>query len=260
MYQKVEICGINTAKLKVLTEDEKTALIKKVRNGDRNAREELIIGNLRLVLSVIQSFQNRGENPDDLFQVGCIGLIKAIDNFDPDAHDVRFSTYGVPMIAGEIRRYLRDNSAVRVSRSTRDLAYRVLQARDTLSAEKGREPTEEEIAAALGVPRQEVTFALDAISDPVSLFDPVYSDGGESLTVMDQVRDPLCCDDSWLECMSLHDAMNALGEREKRILSLRFFDGRTQMEVAQMVGVSQAQVSRLEKSAVERIRRAVFVS
>lgn len=260
MQGKVEICGVNTSRLPTLEAKRTRELLAAVRRGDRAAREELIGGNLRLVLSVVQRFASRGEAMDDLFQVGCIGLIKAIDNFDPDAHDVRFSTYGVPMIAGEIRRYLRDNSAVRVSRSTRDLAYRVLQARDTLSAEKGREPTEEEIAAALGVPRQEVTFALDAISDPVSLFDPVYSDGGESLTVMDQVRDPLCSDDSWLECMSLHDAMNALGEREKRILSLRFFDGRTQMEVAQMVGVSQAQVSRLEKSAVERIRRAVFVS
>ena len=260
MQGKVEICGVNTARLRVLDGETTRALLKRVRAGDKAAREELIAGNLRLVLSVIQRFASRGENTDDLFQVGVIGLIKAIDNFDSEAHDVRFSTYGVPMIAGEIRRYLRDNSAVRVSRSTRDTACRVLQVRERLAGEKGREPTEEEIAAALGIPRQEVTFALDAISDPVSLFDPIYTDGGESLTVMDQVCDPRNNDESWIECMALSDAMHRLGEREKRILSLRFYDGRTQMEVASLVGISQAQVSRLEKNAINQIKKAIFVS
>lgn len=257
---KVEICGVNTSGLRTLSADTTRELLEKAHAGDKKAREALIAGNLRLVLSVLQRFSSRGEPVDDLFQVGCIGLMKAIDNFDLNAHDVRFSTYGVPMIAGEIRRYLRDNSPVRVSRSTRDLAYRILQVRESLTTEKGREPTEEEIAAALNIPRSEVTFALDAIADPVSLFDPVFSEGGESLTVMDQVGDPRNTDDSWLECMSLRDAMAALGEREKRIIALRFYDGRTQMEVADMVGISQAQVSRLEKNAVSRIKKAIFVS
>ena len=260
MQGKVEICGVNTSKLAVLDARTTKELLLKVRQGDKDAREKLIAGNLRLVLSVIQRFSGRGENIDDLFQVGCIGLIKAIDNFDCDAHDVRFSTYGVPMIAGEIRRYLRDNSALRVSRSMRDTAYRILQAREKLQSESGRDPTEEEIAAALGIPREEVTFALDAISDPVSLFDPVYTDGGENITVMDQVRDTRNTDDSWLECMALSDAMRRLNPREKRILALRFYDGKTQMEVAGMVGISQAQVSRLEKNAIDRIKKAIFVS
>jgi RNA polymerase sporulation-specific sigma factor len=260
MQGKVEICGVNTSRLSVLSPERTRELLLRVRQGDKAAREELIAGNLRLVLSVIQRFAARGENIDDLFQVGCIGLIKAIDNFDADAHDVRFSTYGVPMIAGEIRRYLRDNSALRVSRSMRDTAYRILQAREKLLAETGRDPTEDEIASSLGIPREEVTFALDAISDPVSLFDPVYTDGGESITVMDQVRDTRNTDDSWLECMALDDAMRRLSPREKRILALRFYDGKTQMEVAGMVGISQAQVSRLEKGAIDRIKKAVFVS
>ncbi len=260
MQGKVEICGVNTSRLPTLDAEHTRELLRRVRQGDKTAREELIAGNLRLVLSVIQRFAARGESIDDLFQVGCIGLIKAIDNFDCQAHDVRFSTYGVPMIAGEIRRYLRDNSALRVSRSMRDTAYRILQAREKLLSETGRDPTEEEIAAALGIPREEVTFALDAISDPVSLFDPVYTDGGESITVMDQVRDTKNTDESWLECMALDDAMRRLSPREKRILALRFYDGKTQMEVAGMVGISQAQVSRLEKGAIDRIKKAVFVS
>lgn len=259
MQGKVEICGVNTAKLKTLRNDEMMELIRRAQAGDENARTRLVEGNLKLVLSVIQRFMGRGENPDDLFQVGCIGLLKAIANFDT-TKDVRFSTYGVPMIAGEIRRYLRDNSAVRVSRSLRDTAYKILQAREKLTAETGREPTEEEIARALGIPREEITFALDAISDPVSLSDPVFSDGSESLTVMDQVRDSRNTDESWIECMALDDAMRSLSGREKRILSLRFYDGKTQVEVASMVGISQAQVSRLEKNAIRQIKKAIFVS
>ena len=254
MLGKVEICGVNTAKLPTLKSDEMTELLRRSHLGDERARETLIQGNLRLVLSVIQRFASRGENADDLFQVGCVGLIKAIDNFDV-SQNVRFSTYGVPMIIGEIRRYLRDNSAIRVSRSMRDTAYKVLQAREKLTAETGREPNEEEIAASLGIPRQEIALALDAISDPVSLSDPVFSDGSESLTVMDQVRDSRNTDESWIECMALDDAMRSLTGREKRILSLRFYDGKTQMEVASMVGISQAQVSRLEKNAISTIRR-----
>lgn len=259
MQGKVEICGVNTAKLKTLRNDEMMELIRRAQAGDENARTRLVEGNLKLVLSVIQRFMGRGENPDDLFQVGCIGLLKAIANFDT-TKDVRFSTYGVPMIAGEIRRYLRDNSALRVSRSVRDTAYKILQAREKLTAETGREPTEEEIAASLGIPRQEIALALDAISDPVSLSDPVFSDGSESLTVMDQVRDSRNTDESWIECMALDDAMRSLTGREKRILSLRFYDGKTQMEVASMVGISQAQVSRLEKNAIRQIKKAIFVS
>ena len=260
MQGKVEICGVNTARLPVLSAERTRELLRRVRRGDAAAREELIAGNLRLVLSVIQRFAARGENIDDLFQVGCVGLIKAIDHFDSDAHDVRFSTYGVPMIAGEIRRYLRDNSALRVSRSMRDTAYRILQMREKLTWENGREPTEEELARALDLPRESITFALDAISDPVSLSEPVYNDTEESLTVMDQVCDRRNTDESWLDCMAISDAMRRLGEREKRILALRFFDGRTQMEVAGMVGISQAQVSRLEKNAIGQIKKAVFVS
>ena len=248
MQGKVEICGVNTSRLPVLKNEEAQALLERAKAGDKAAREKLISGNLRLVLSVIQKFSGRGENVDDLFQVGCIGLIKAIDNFDV-SQNVRFSTYGVPMIAGEIRRYLRDNSSVRVSRSMRDTAYRVLQAREKLTAETGREPTTEEIASTLGIRREEVVFSLDAISDPVSLFEPVYSDAGESVCVMDQI---------WLERLALSDAISALGEREKRILALRYYDGKTQMEVADEIHISQAQVSRLEKNAIAQIKKNIF--
>ena len=254
MQGKVEICGVNTARLPVLKNEEMMALLRRTKEGDRAAREQLICGNLRLVLSVIQRFLGRGENVDDLFQVGCIGLIKAIDNFDI-RQNVRFSTYGVPMIVGEIRRYLRDNSAIRVSRSMRDTAYKVLQAREKLTAETGREPTEEEIAASLGIPRQEIALALDAISDPVSLSDPVFSDGSESLTVMDQVRDTKNTDEDWLEQIALKEAMARLSERERQILALRYSDGKTQMEVSSEIGISQAQVSRLEKNAIKSIKK-----
>jgi RNA polymerase sporulation-specific sigma factor len=259
MYGKVEICGVNTASLEVLGAGETRQLLLRAKAGDASAREALISGNLRLVLSVIQRFAGRGENMDDLFQVGCIGLIKAIDNFDVN-QDVRFSTYGVPMIAGEIRRYLRDNSAIRVSRSIRDMAYKVLQARDELMTDSQREPTVEDIAARLGVARQEVVFALDAISGPVSLYDPVYTDGGESICVMDQVGDSKNTDEVWLEQIALSEAMGSLDERTKRILSLRFYDGKTQMEVAAEIGISQAQVSRLEKNAINHIKKNIFAS
>ena len=257
MQGKVEICGVNTSKLPVLKNDETRALLERARQGDSNARDRLIGGNLRLVLSVIQKFTNRGENVDDLFQVGCIGLIKAIDNFDIN-QGVRFSTYGVPMIAGEIRRYLRDNSVLRVSRSMRDTAYRALQAREKLTAETGRNPTPEEIANAIGVKREEVVFALDAITDPVSLSEPVYADSGESASVMDQISDTNESPDSWLERLALTDAISALGEREKRILALRYYDGKTQMEVAREIHISQAQVSRLEKNAIAQIKRSII--
>ncbi|HIW15892.1 MAG TPA: RNA polymerase sporulation sigma factor SigG [Firmicutes bacterium] len=259
MHGKVELCGISTAQLKVLKADETRRLLIQAKSGDRAARDELIAGNLRLVLSVIQRFSSRGENADDLFQVGCIGLIKAIDNFDIN-QDVRFSTYGVPMIIGEIRRYLRDNSAIRVSRSTRDMAYRVLRARDELMAESQREPTPDEIALYLGVQRQDVVFAMDAMSGPVSLYDPVYTDGGESICVMDQVGDTTNTDESWLERIALSEAVDSLGSREKRILALRFYDGKTQMEVAGEIGISQAQVSRLEKNAINHIKSSIFAS
>ncbi|NCE64365.1 RNA polymerase sporulation sigma factor SigG [Pseudoflavonifractor sp. 524-17] len=254
MQGKVEICGVNTAKLKVLKNEETIGLLKRAKTGDTAAREKLIAGNLRLVLSVIQKFSGRGELADDLFQVGCIGLIKAIDNFNTDL-DVRFSTYGVPMIVGEIRRYLRDNSAVRVSRSMRDTAYKVLQAKEKYLAEHQREPTVEEVAKILGIKREEVVFALDAIVDPVSLFEPVYSDGGDTICVMDQVRDAKNTDENWLEHIALKEAIAQLSERERHILNLRFFEGRTQMEVSAEVGISQAQVSRLEKNALKQIRK-----
>ena len=254
MRGKVEICGINTADLKVLKNDEMMALLRRCREGDKSAREQLICGNLRLVLSVIQRFLGRGENVDDLFQVGCIGLIKAIDNFDI-RQPVRFSTYGVPMIVGEIRRYLRDNSAIRVSRSMRDTAYRVLQAREQLMSQNQREPTVEQIAAQLGIPREEVVMAMDAIVDPVSLYEPVYSDAGDNVCVMDQVRDSKNTDENWLEQIALREAIAKLSDREKRILSLRFFQGKTQMEVSTEVGISQAQVSRLEKNALRQIKK-----
>ncbi len=252
----MEICGVNTSKLKVLKNEETAALLKRTKEGDMAAREELIAGNLRLVLSVIQKFSNRGENVDDLFQVGCIGLIKAIDNFNTDL-DVRFSTYGVPMIVGEIRRYLRDNSSMRVSRSMRDTAYKVLQAKEKFMAEHQREPTMEEIAKMLDLKREDVVFAMDAIMDPVSLYEPVYSDGGDAICVMDQVKDSKNTDESWLEQIALKEAISHLSDRERHILSLRFFEGRTQMEVSAEIGISQAQVSRLEKNAIWKIRKSL---
>ena len=254
MQGKVEICGVNTSKLKVLKSEETMELLKRARGGDMEAREQLIAGNLRLVLSVIQKFTNRGENVDDLFQVGCIGLIKAIDNFNTDL-DVRFSTYGVPMIVGEIRRYLRDNSSLRVSRSMRDTAYKVLQAKETYISEHQKEPTIEEIAKILEIKREEVVFALDAIVDPASLYEPVYDHGGDTICVMDQVRDSKNTDESWLEQIALKEAMNRLSDRERKILNLRFFEGKTQMEVSAEVGISQAQVSRLEKNAISQIKK-----
>lgn len=259
MQCKVEICGVNTAKLPVLKNDETQELLKKAKQGDTAAREALISGNLRLVLSVIQKFVSRGENADDLFQVGCIGLIKAIDNFDSEAHDVRFSTYGVPMITGEIRRYLRDNSSVRISRSLRDTAYKVLQAKEQFIGEHGREPTETEIAAILEIRREDVVFAMEAISDTVSLNEPVYSDSGDSVCVMDQVRDTKDTDEHWLEKIALNDAVEHLSQREKQILALRYMDGKTQMEVASEIGISQAQVSRLEKNAISQIKKEIYV-
>lgn len=254
MLGKVEICGVNTAKLPTLTAAQTDALLRRAKQGDASAREELVEGNLRLVLSVIQRFAGRGENADDLFQVGCVGLLKAIDNFDI-SQNVRFSTYGVPMIIGEIRRYLRDNSAIRVSRSMRDTAYRVLQAREKLQREQQREPTVEQIARELDIPREEVVFAMDAVCDPVSLFEPVYSDGGDAVCVMDQVRDDRDTDEDWLEQIALKDAMEQLNARERMILALRFCDGKTQMEVSTEIGISQAQVSRLEKNAIRNIKK-----
>ena len=259
MQGKVEICGVNTARLKTLTHAEMDTLLRLAKAGDKKAREKLIEGNLRLVLSVIQRFDKRGESPDDLFQVGCIGLMKAIANFDPDKQ-VKFSTYGVPMIAGEVRRYLRDNSAIRVSRSIRDVAYRVLQSKEAMLSTMNREPTIEEIARELALPEEEVSQALDAVCAPVSLYDPVYADGGDPLTVMDQVRDNKNTEGNWMEHIALRDAFQALGDREKQILSLRFYDGKTQMEVATVLGISQAQVSRLEKGAIGAMRKSVSVS
>ena len=259
MQGKVEICGVNTAKLKTLPPNQMEELLIKANAGDENARQALIEGNLRLVLSVIQRFEKRGESPDDLFQVGCIGLIKAISNFDP-TKQVKFSTYGVPMIAGEVRRYLRDNSAIRVSRSIRDVAYKVLQCKEAMLLRLGREPTLEEISKELDLPAEDISEALDAVCAPVSLYEPVYADGGDPLTVMDQVRDTKNTEGHWMEHITLQNAFNALGKREKEILSLRFYDGKTQMEVANMVGISQAQVSRLEKGAIASMRKSVTVS
>ena len=254
MLGKVEICGVNTAKLPTLTAAETDALLRRAKNGDSAARERLVEGNLRLVLSVLQRFSGRGENADDLFQVGCVGLLKAIDNFDI-SQNVRFSTYGVPMIIGEIRRYLRDNSAIRVSRSMRDTAYRVLQAREKLQREQQREPTVEQIARELDIPREEVVFAMDAVCDPVSLFEPIYSDSGDAVCVMDQVRDSRNTDEDWLEQIALKEAMSRLSARERLILALRYSDGKTQMEVSGEIGISQAQVSRLEKNAINSIKK-----
>lgn len=254
MQGKVEICGVNTAKLQVLSSKETASLLEQCRQGDQKAREKLIGGNLRLVLSVVQRFTGRGEPADDLFQVGCVGLIKSIDHFDTSLN-VRFSTYAVPMIIGEIRRYLRDNSALRVSRSLRDNAYKALTAREKFTNEHQREPTVEEIAQMLGMKREDVVFALDAIADPVSLYDPVYQDGGDAICVMDQVRDNKNTDDSWIEQIAIKQAMSGLNDREKRILALRFYDGKTQIEVAKEIGISQAQVSRLEKGVIEKIKK-----
>ena len=254
MQGKVEIAGVNTTKLKVLKSSETMELLRRSKAGDTQARQELIEGNLRLVLSVIQRFAGRGESVDDLFQVGCVGLIKAIDNFDVN-QPVKFSTYGVPMIVGEIRRYLRDNSAIRVSRSMRDTAYRVLQDREQLMSENQKEPTVEQIAKVLDIPREEVVFAMDAIVDPVSLYEPIYDSGGDAICVMDQVSDPKSTDERWTERIALKDALKRLNPRERRILSLRFYEGKTQMEVSAEVGISQAQVSRLEKGAINTIRK-----
>lgn len=254
-YNKVEISGVNTSQLKVLRESEKMELLRKVKSGDMQAREDLINGNLRLVLSVIQRFAGRGEGPDDLFQVGCIGLIKAIDNFDI-TQPVKFSTYAVPMIQGELRRYLRDNSPVRVSRSMRDLAYRAMQAREKLTAEKGSEPAIEEVAKEIGAKRSEVVIALEAISEPISLYEPVFSESGDTIYVLDQLGDHND-DENWLDEISLKEAIRQLGNREKHILDLRFFRGKTQVEVAKEIGISQAQVSRLEKGALQKIKNRI---
>ncbi len=257
-YNKVEICGINTADLEVLKDAEQKVLLKQLRTGtkaERNrARDKLIKGNLRLVLSVIQKFSNRGENPDDLFQVGCIGLIKAIDNFD-DTLDVKFSTYGVPMIIGEVRRYLRDSSYIRVSRSIRDTAYKAMQAKEELTNVLDREPTVEELAEKLDIPKENIVLALEAMVEPVSLYEPVFSDGSDTIYVMDQISDNNS-DLNWLEEIAIKDAMEGLGEREKRILAMRFYVGKTQVEVAREIGISQAQVSRIEKGALEQIKRS----
>lgn len=256
MINKVEICGVNTSKLPVLKNEEMKNLFKVMQAGEIEAREKLIQGNLRLVLSVIQRFSNRGEYVDDLFQVGCIGLIKAIDNFDL-GQNVRFSTYAVPMIIGEIRRYLRDNNSVRVSRSLRDIAYKALQVREKLISDNSAEPSVAEIAKELDVPREEVVFALDAIQEPVSLFEPIYNDGGDPILVMDQISDERDSDDIWLEEIAIKEAMKKLNDREKHIVSLRFFNGKTQMEVADEIGISQAQVSRLEKAALKQLKKYV---
>ncbi len=253
---KVEICGVDTSKLPVLKHEQMVQLFERIHAGDASAREEFINGNLRLVLSVVQRFAGRGESMDDLFQVGCIGLMKSIDNFDTSL-GVRFSTYAVPMIIGEIRRYLRDNNAIRVSRSLRDTAYKAMQMRDRLSSELGREPTVQEIAKALEIKQEDVVLAMDAIQDPVSLFEPIYHDGGDALYVMDQIHDDKDNDDAWLDGIAIRGAIAHLGERERKIVKMRFFEGRTQMEVAEEIGISQAQVSRLEKSALNRMKKQI---
>lgn len=254
MINKVEIASVNTSRLPVLSNEEKNELLNKIKNGDMKAREKFIEGNLRLVLSVVQRFSNRNENADDLFQIGCIGLIKAIDNFNVDLN-VQFSTYAVPMIIGEIRRYLRDNNIVRVSRSVRDLAYKTIQLRDKLTKENGKEPGIEQIAKELDVEPEEIAYSLDAIQDPVSLQEPVYNDGADSIFIMDQVKDSKNTDELWAENITIIEAIKKLSDREKKIVSKRFFDGKTQMEVAEEIGISQAQVSRLEKSAINRIKK-----
>ena len=254
MTNKVQICGVNTAKLPILTEEENQELFARIQNGDMQARQQFIYGNLRLVLSILHRFSSRGENADDLFQIGCIGLIKALDNFDT-SHEVKFSTYAVPMIIGEIRRYLRDNNSIRVSRSLRDMAYKALAVKERLTASTGKEPTIEQISKELDIPCEDIATALDAILDPISLQDPIYHDGGDAVFVMDQIADDKNVDDSWLEKISLSEAMKRLSERERHILTLRFFKGRTQMEVADEIGISQAQVSRLEKNALTHMRK-----
>ena len=254
MINKVEICGVNTSKLPILSNEEKKELLEKIKNGDTEAREKFIQGNLRLVLSVVQRFSGRNESADDLFQIGCIGLIKSIDNFDISLN-VQFSTYAVPMIIGEIRRYLRDNNIVRVSRSVRDLAYKTIQVRERLTKETGKEPGIEEIAKELETTPEDIAFSLDAIQDPVSLQEHVYNDGADSIYIMDQVKDVKNTDELWAENITILEAMKKLSDKEKLIVNKRFFDGRTQMEVAEEIGISQAQVSRLEKSAIERIKR-----
>jgi len=253
MYNKVDICGVSTASLTVLSSEEKRELLEKTAKGDKNARAKLINGNLRLVLSVLQGFAGRGESPDDLFQVGCIGLIKAIDNFDLSL-DVKFSTYAVPMILGEMRRFIRDDAPIRVSRSLRDLAYKALQAKERLSSKFQKEPTAEEIAKEVGSTKEEIVNALDAITAPVSLYEPVYSDSADSIFVLDQIKDSKNTDEAWINNIALTEAINKLNKREQKILGLRFFQGKTQIEVAAEIGISQAQVSRIEKSAIERIR------
>ena len=250
---KVEICGVNTAKLPLLTNEEKDALFRRILEGDEEAREQYIKGNLRLVLSVIQRFSSSNENVDDLFQIGCIGLIKAIDNFDI-TQNVRFSTYAVPMILGEVRRYLRDNNSIRVSRSLRDTAYKAIYAREGLTRKNSREPTLMEIAQEIGVSKEDITYALDAIQSPVSLYEPIYTDGGDPLYVMDQIKDKKCSEENWVEEISLREAMNRLPGRERHIIDLRFFEGKTQTEVAEEIHISQAQVSRLEKNALKTMR------
>ena len=250
---KVEICGVNTAKLPILSNDEKEELFRRIKQGDQQARETYIKGNLRLVLSVIKRFSNSNENADDLFQIGCIGLIKAIDNFDTTLN-VKFSTYAVPMIIGEIRRYLRDNNSIRVGRSLRDIAYKAIYAKERIVKEELKEPTIDEIAREIGIEKEMIVYALDAIQNPVSLFEPVYTEGGDALYVMDQISDKKNKEDHWVEELSLREAMNRLGEREKHIIDLRFYEGKTQMEVAREIGISQAQVSRLEKNALKTMR------
>ena len=254
MLNKVEICGVNTSKLPLLTKEEKEELLIKIKQGDEEARETFINGNLRLVLSVIQRFYRRGENADDLFQIGCVGLIKAIDNFDL-SQGVQFSTYAVPMIIGEVKRYLRDNNSIRVSRSVRDLAYKAMQFKEKYTKENGKEPTIDVIAKELGVEREEIAFSFDAIQDPISLQEPIYNDGSESIYIMDQVKDSKNTDEAWTETMTIMQIMKKLNDKEKMIITKRFFDGRTQMEVAEEIGISQAQVSRLEKNAIEHIKR-----
>ena len=255
-YNKVEICGINTSELKVLSDTEKKELLKRTKQGDNQARRELINGNLRLVLSVVQRFTGRRENLDDLFQVGCIGLVKAVDNFNIEL-DVKFSTYAVPMIIGEIRRYLRDNNSIRISRSVRDLAYRALAAKEELIRERECEPTAEDIAKHLGEPKEAVVRAMEAIIEPISLYEPVYNEGGDSIYVMDQLSDSSSSDELWLENIALKQAMRCLDERERKIITLRYYKNKTQMEIAEEIGISQAQVSRLEKGALEHMRRQI---
>ena len=255
-YNKVEICGVNSSELKILSDEEKKHLLLRSKNGDKSARQELINGNLRLVLSVVQRFTGRRENLDDLFQVGCIGLVKAVDNFNVEL-DVKFSTYAVPMIIGEIRRYLRDNNSIRISRSLRDLACRALQAKEELIRTKECEPTIEDIAKHLGEEKEAVVRAMEAIVEPISLYEPVYNDGGDSIYVMDQIKDSSSSDEKWLESIALKEAMKCLTDRERKIIRLRYFSNKTQMEIAEEIGISQAQVSRLEKGALERIRRQI---